>query len=88
MKTQTDIFAACGGCMMSKNVTYLFGESSFTDLTMYQFGREQCEPMLSCGPATHNHYLLHYILKGKGIYSSSAGASTVKAGHVFFIFTG
>lgn len=88
MKTQTDIFAACGGCMMSKNVTYLFGESSFTDLTMYQFGREQCEPMLSCGPATHNHYLLHYILKGKGIYSSSAGASTVKAGQAFLIFPG
>ena len=73
---------------MSSNVTYLFGESSFTDLTLYQFGREQCAPMLSCGPATHNHYLLHYILKGKGTYSSAGNIFPMKAGQAFLIFPG
>ncbi len=88
IRTHGDIFVADGGCVMSKNVTYLFGESSFTDLTLYQFGREQCAPMLSCGPATHNHYLLHYVLKGKGTYSSSAGLSMLTAGQAFLIFPG
>lgn len=52
--------------MMDKNITYIFQGSSFIDLTIYQYGQEKCAPLLSCGPATHNHYLLHYVLEGKG----------------------
>lgn len=54
---------------MKNNLTYVFPNFNFVDLTIYQFGMEQCEPMLSCGPAMHNHYLLHYIVSGKGTFS-------------------
>ncbi len=51
---------------MNENITYIFQGTNYIDLTLYQYGREKCAPLLSCGPAVHNHYLLHYILEGKG----------------------
>ena len=73
---------------MENNITYVFEENSFTDLTLYQYGYEKCAPMLSCGPATHNHYLLHYIIEGKGTYSIREASYNLKAGEAFLISPG
>ena len=51
---------------MSKHVFSIFPNENFVDLCMYQFGREQCDPAYSFGPATRNHYLFHYVLSGTG----------------------
>lgn len=71
---------------MESNITYLFEENSYTDLTLYQFGYEKCAPLLSCGPAKHNHYLIHYIISGKGTYSVLGNSYTVQKGEAFLIF--
>lgn len=47
---------------------YLFLSNNYFDITIYQYGREQCEPFHTFGPAIRNHYLIHCILSGKGIY--------------------
>lgn len=70
------------------NNTYIFEENSFTDLTIYQFGQERCAPMLSCGPAKHNHFILHYVMHGKGIYSTGGNTFTILSGQAFLIFPG
>ena len=44
----------------------LFPSENFLDLTIYQFGWEQCAPLHSFGPFVRNHYLFHYILSGTG----------------------
>lgn len=49
----------------------LFPNEHYMDLTLYQFGMEQCTPNHSFGPATRNHYLFHYILSGKGKLNSN-----------------
>ena len=46
----------------------IFPSMNFVDLGLYQFGREDCEPAHSFGPAIRNHYLFHYILMGKGTF--------------------
>ena len=51
---------------MSKHVFSIFPNENFVDLCMYQFGREQCDPAYSFGPATRSHYLFHYVLSGTG----------------------
>lgn len=44
-----------------------FLNNDFFDLTIYQYGHEQCEPYHTFGPAMRNHYLLHCVLSGEGI---------------------
>jgi AraC-like DNA-binding protein len=46
----------------------IFPSMTFVDLGLYQFGRENCDPAHSFGPAIRNHYLFHYILNGKGTF--------------------
>ncbi len=71
---------------MNENHTYIFQRTNYTDLTIYQYGKEKCAPLLSCGPATHNHYLLHYILEGRGLFTVGADRYyQLKAGQAFLI---
>ena len=42
-------------------------------INIYHVGSEKCNPGHSFGPAIRQHYLFHYILKGKGYYQSSHG---------------
>ena len=69
----------------------IFPNHSFVDLGLYQFGREACEPGQSFGPARRNHYLFHYVIKGKGtLYADDSQGHTktfdVRAGEGFLIF--
>lgn len=72
--------------MMNENMTYIFQGTNYTDLTLYQYGKEKCAPLLSCGPAVHNHYLLHYIVEGKGLFSIGSDRHfPLQAGSAFLI---
>lgn len=42
--------------------------SDFFDLSIYQYGQEQCRPNHSFGPGLRSHYLIHYIISGKGTF--------------------
>jgi AraC-like DNA-binding protein len=48
----------------------LFPIQSFIDCNIIQCGWEACTPTYSFGPAARNHYLFHYILSGKGVFSA------------------
>ena len=68
----------------------IFPNMNFVDLGLYQFGREDCAPAHSFGPAIRNHYLFHYILGGKGTFMWQDGngrnhTATLKAGQGFLI---
>ncbi|MCI8598955.1 MAG: AraC family transcriptional regulator [Lachnospiraceae bacterium] len=52
---------------MSNVLFNIFPNERYMDLTIYQYGWEQCAPAHSYGPAARNHFLFHYIIKGKGI---------------------
>jgi AraC-like DNA-binding protein len=43
-------------------------EPNNTDLNMYRCGMEDCKPDHSWGPAIRDHYIIHYILEGRGIF--------------------
>ncbi len=71
----------------------IFPNETFIDLSLYQYGGEVCKPSHLFGPATRNHYLFHYILRGKGVLSANndKGADIkyhLKAGDGFMIFPG
>lgn len=57
---------------MEKNYKFdVFRSDKNIDLTLFQYGWENCAPLHSYGPAKRNHYLFHYIFSGKGNLSSN-----------------
>ena len=68
----------------------IFPSINFVDLGLYQFGREDCDPAHSFGPAIRNHYLFHYILSGKGTFmwqdrKGRDNTAVLRAGQGFLI---
>lgn len=71
----------------------MFPSENFLDLTIYQYGWEQCTPLHSFGPYIRNHYLFHYIESGRGTLSSNAPDGmtrhyTLRAGQGFLLSPG
>ena len=76
---------------MSDLLFSVFPNANFVDLGLYQFGKEQCEPAHSFGPAARNHYLFHYVLSGTGLLMAddSKGQTheyQIRSGQGFMIF--
>lgn len=57
-------------------------------LTLYYGGSEVCSPCHSFGPAIRQHYLIHYILNGKGKYYANNKCYELRAGEGFLIWPG
>ena len=60
----------------------------FTELNILSAGTQKCEPGYKYGPAVRNHYLIHYIINGKGILGFDNKEFAVKAGQAFLIEPG
>lgn len=78
---------------MSDLIFSIFPNENFVDLGLYQFGREQCHPAHSFGPASRNHYLFHYVSTGTGtLFADDSKGVTheyqIKSGQGFMIFPG
>lgn len=55
------------------------------DAMIYTCGYETCKPSHSYGPIVRSGYLIHYILKGKGIYKTDGKIFRLKEGDAFLI---
>lgn len=68
---------------------YLFLSNEYFDITIYQYGYEQCVPDHTFGPGMRNHYLIHCILSGRGTYRTDykdkQSEYHLHAGQVFLI---
>ena len=63
-------------------------EKSMMALSVYNVGRQQCTPGYKWGPGIRDHYLIHYITGGKGVYTVGDRARSISAGDVFIVFPG
>ena len=52
---------------------YLFLSQEYFDITICQYGYEQCCANHTFGPGMRNHYLIHCILSGSGTYRTHQG---------------
>lgn len=55
------------------------------DVKPLMCGEEICEKGHAFGPATRDHYLLHYVLSGKGCFKTPRGEYEVTKGQFFVI---
>ncbi|RFZ79682.1 AraC family transcriptional regulator [Lacrimispora amygdalina] len=58
---------------------------SARELTIYYCGHETCMPGHYFGPAVRKHYLLHVVLKGRGVYRTSDREYRLMEGEAFLI---
>lgn len=56
-----------------------------TDLYVYQCGSFHCENGHAYGPAVRDHFLIHYVHSGKGIFQIGNDVYHLKAGSGFLI---
>lgn len=54
-------------------------------VSVYYSGREKCAPNHFFGPAIRAHYLMHVVLKGKGVYEVRGKTYQLETGNVFLI---
>lgn len=67
---------------MSNAQFSIFPNERFVDLSLYQYGWEQCDPLHSYGPYVRNHYLFHYVISGAGTLESTDSKGITKRYHI------
>ena len=55
-------------------------------LNVFYAGHEKCPPGHAFGPAVRQHYLLHMILEGRGIYQTRDSSFPLRKGQAFLIY--
>ena len=53
------------------------------DLSIFNCGQQSCEGGYTWGPGVRDHYLIHYIVSGKGVYTVDHTVYELGAGDVF-----
>lgn len=57
-------------------------------LAVYNTGYQKCDSRHTWGPATRDHYLIHYIVSGKGVFNYQNQSYSLCSGEMFLIFPG
>ncbi len=68
-------------------------EVPLTDLKLHDInplssGHESCKRGYYFGPHVRDYYLIHYVIKGTGVFSNATGDYSVKKGQIFIIRPG
>ncbi len=66
--------------------SYKVKEKEMVSLSVYNVGYQRCEPSYQWGPGVRDHYLIHYIVSGKGYYETNHKTFPLKSGDVFLIY--
>ena len=66
--------------------SYKVKEKETVSLSVYNVGFQKCEPRYQWGPGVRDHYLIHYIVSGKGIYAVKGQTYTLEAGDIFLVY--
>ena len=70
---------------MSENYknSYKATDKELVSLSVYNVGCQRCDPGYQWGPGIRDHYLIHYIISGKGSYRVKGSTHHLEAGDVF-----
>lgn len=58
---------------------------AYKDICPVQCGMENCSPSHKYGPAIRTYYLLHFVVSGKGIFTTSRDTFTLVKNEIFII---
>lgn len=65
--------------------SYKVTEKELLSLSVYNVGSQKCEPGYQWGPGIRDHYLIHYIISGRGTYTCEGRTWNLEAGDAFLV---
>lgn len=66
--------------------SYKVTEKELVSLSVYNVGFQKCDPLYQWGPGVRDHYLIHYIISGKGHYKTGNRIYALTAGSSFLVY--
>lgn len=66
--------------------SYKATEKELVSLSVYNVGFQRCDAGYQWGPGIRDHYLIHYIISGKGTYHVNNRVYKLSAGDVFLVY--
>lgn len=66
--------------------SYTASEKELVSLSVYNVGFQKCDALYQWGPGIRNHYLIHYVISGKGHYQVHGNQFHLKAGDCFLVY--
>ena len=66
--------------------SYKVAEKELVSLSVYNVGFQKCTPLYQWGPGIRDHYLIHYIISGKGTYRINEKKHELSAGDCFLVY--
>lgn len=66
--------------------SYKATEKELVSLSVYNVGFQKCDSLYQWGPGIRDHYLIHYIISGKGIYKVNGQTHHLHAGDCFLVY--
>lgn len=66
--------------------SYKFPQRTLAALAVCNTGIQKCQSSYSWGPGVRDHFLLHYVISGQGVYQVHGTIYALKAGQMFLAF--
>lgn len=66
--------------------SYKVTEKELVSLSVYNVGFQKCDALYQWGPGIRDHYLIHYIISGKGCYKVHGQTFLLHAGDTFLVY--
>lgn len=66
--------------------SYKSTERELVSLAVYNVGYELCDADYQWGPGIRDHYLIHYVISGKGSYRVNGNTYELSAGDAFLVY--
>lgn len=63
--------------------SYKVTEKELVSLSVYNVGFQRCDSLYQWGPGIRDHYLIHYIISGKGFYKIGKELMNYRRGILF-----
>lgn len=67
-------------------IEHFIGNTHRKNMNLYYCGYQQCAPDHNYGPTMRDHYLIHYVVSGRGTFETIDSCNTLEAGDSFILF--
>lgn len=71
---------------MNYKNSYKAKKNELVSLSVYNVGCQKCDPLYQWGPGVRDHYLIHYVISGRGCYVHENKSYELRAGDAFLVY--